>query len=51
MNYRKFKADHLFTGQEWLSGDSVLITSPEGEIIDIVPVAAAGDDIAIFSGL
>jgi cytosine/adenosine deaminase-related metal-dependent hydrolase len=51
MNYRKFKADHLFTGQEWLSGDSVLITSPEGEIIDIVPVAAAGDDIAIFSGI
>jgi aminodeoxyfutalosine deaminase len=51
MNYRKFKADHLFTGQEWLSGDSVLITSSGGEIIDIVPVAAAGDDIAVFSGI
>ncbi|HEX6430327.1 MAG TPA: amidohydrolase family protein [Niastella sp.] len=51
MNYRKFQADHLFTGQEWLSGDSVLITSPEGEIIDIVPVAGAGEDIAIFSGI
>jgi aminodeoxyfutalosine deaminase len=51
MNYRKFQADHLFTGQEWLSGDSVLITSPEGEIIDIVPVAAAGEDIATFSGI
>jgi aminodeoxyfutalosine deaminase len=51
MNYRKFKAEHLFTGQEWLSDDSVLITSPEGEIIDIVPVAGAGEDIANFSGI
>ena len=51
MNYRKFQADHLFTGQEWLSNDSVLITSPEGEIVDIVPVAAAGEDIAFFPGI
>jgi cytosine/adenosine deaminase-related metal-dependent hydrolase len=51
MNYRKFQADHLFTGHEWLSSDSVLITSPEGEIIDIVPADGAGEDIAIFSGI
>lgn len=51
MNYRKFQAAHLFTGHEWLSNDSVLITSPEGEIIDIVPLAEAGEDITNFSGI
>ncbi|OQP58538.1 amidohydrolase family protein [Niastella populi] len=51
MNYRKFQADHLFTGYEWLSGDSVLVTSQEGEIVDIVPAAAAGDNISRFSGI
>ena len=51
MNYRKFQADHLFTGYEWLSNGSVLITSPEGEIVDIVPAAEAGDDITRFSGI
>jgi cytosine/adenosine deaminase-related metal-dependent hydrolase len=51
MNYRKYQADHLFTGHEWLSNNSVLITSPEGEIIDIVPLAEAGEDIATFSGI
>jgi aminodeoxyfutalosine deaminase len=51
MNYRKFQADHLFTGYEWLSNDSVLITSPEGEIVDIVPSAEAGADVNIFPGI
>ncbi len=51
MNYRKFQADHLFTGYEWLSGDSVLITSQEGEIVDIVPAAVAGENISRFSGI
>jgi len=51
MNYRKFKADHLFTGSEWLSNDSVLITSLEGEIVDIVPAAEAGAEVATFSGI
>lgn len=51
MNYRKFQADHLFTGFEWLSNDSVLITGTDGEIVDIVPAAGAGDGIARFSGI
>jgi cytosine/adenosine deaminase-related metal-dependent hydrolase len=51
MNYRKYKADHLFTGSEWLSNDSVLITSPDGEIVDIVPAAGAGEGVAFFSGI
>ena len=51
MNYRKYTADHLFTGSEWLSNDSVLITSTEGEIIDIVPAAEAGEGVTSFSGI
>ncbi len=51
MNYRKFQADHLFTGKEWLSNASVLITSPAGEIVDIVPAEAAGEDVTCFSGI
>src|SRR5690349_25128320 len=51
MNYRKFQADYLFTGREWLSGDSVLVTSPEGEIVDIMPAAEAGSDITTFNGI
>lgn len=51
MNYRKFQADHLFTGYEWLSNDSVLITTAEGEIVDIVPAETAGEGINRFSGI
>jgi cytosine/adenosine deaminase-related metal-dependent hydrolase len=51
MNYRKFQADHLFTGYEWLSGDSVLITSQDGEIVDIAPAEAAGEGIIRYSGI
>lgn len=51
MNYRKFQADHLFTGYEWLSNDSVLITSPEGEIVDIVPAETAGGGVSRFTGI
>ena len=51
MNYRKFTADHLFTGSEWLSNDSVLITSTEGKIIDIVPAREAGEGVTSFSGI
>lgn len=51
MNYRKFQADHLFTGYEWLSNDSVLITSTEGEIVDIVPAQTAGEGVTRFAGI
>lgn len=51
MNYRKFQADHLFTGYEWLSNDSVLITAADGEIVDIVPAEAAGEGVSRLSGI
>lgn len=51
MNYRKFQADHLFTGYEWLSNDSVLITTADGEIVDIVPAETAGEGVSRLSGI
>jgi cytosine/adenosine deaminase-related metal-dependent hydrolase len=49
--YRKFSADHLFTGHQLLSGDHVLITGADGTILDIVDKAAAGDDVQQFNGI
>lgn len=50
MTYRKFKADYLFTGKETMGQDSVLITTPEGIVQDIIPAADAGSDIAYYPG-
>lgn len=50
MTYRKFKADYLFTGEETADPDSVLITTAEGIVQDIVPAAAAGSDVAYYPG-
>jgi cytosine/adenosine deaminase-related metal-dependent hydrolase len=51
MTYRKFKADYLFTGKELAGDDSVLITTTDGTVQDIVPAAAAGPDIAYYPGV
>ena len=51
MSYRKLKADHLFTGTDMLSGDEVLITNDDGEIIAIVSKKDVGDDVEIFNGI
>lgn len=51
MSYRKFRADHLFTGHEWFPGNYVLVTSDQGEVVEIIPAAEAGEDIQIFSGI
>lgn len=50
MTYRKFKADYLFTGEETAEPDSVLITTPEGIVQDIVPAAVAGSDVVYYPG-
>ncbi len=49
--YRKFTADHIFTGHEILRGPAVLITGTSGAIIEIVDNKDAGDGIEVFSGL
>jgi cytosine/adenosine deaminase-related metal-dependent hydrolase len=51
MSYRKFRADHLFTGHEWLNNNYVLITSGQGEVVEIIPVTEAGEDIQNFHGI
>ncbi len=45
MMHRKFKADQIFTGKGMAPAGYVLITSPEGVIIDLVPGQDAGENI------
>ena len=49
--FRKFKADHIFDGQQFLPGSRVLITTGDGTVTDLVDEADAGDDIEIFEGI
>jgi cytosine/adenosine deaminase-related metal-dependent hydrolase len=51
MTYRKFKADYLFNGQEMAGKDSVLITSGDGTVQSVVPVAEAGEGVEVYPGL
>jgi len=51
MQYRKFRADQLFTGHQLLGADQVLITNNEGRVDGVVPVPEAGDDVQVFPGL
>ena len=49
--YRKFTADHIFTGYEILSAPKVLITDASGLVIDLVNIDEAGDGIEEFKGI
>jgi len=51
MEYRKFKADHLFTGTEMLGPNSILIIKKNGEIEEIIDEKNAGENIEIFKGI
>ena len=51
MTYRKFKADYLFLGDRMAGSDSVLITTDDGTVQDVVPAAVAGEDILYHPGL
>lgn len=51
MAYRKFQADHIFTGTEILDGDNVLITGENGTVENIVQAEDAGEDIQKLTGL
>ena len=48
--YRKFKADHLFTGIEMLDSNKVLITKTDGTIEAIIDETGAGD-VEICNGI
>ncbi|MBC6491607.1 amidohydrolase family protein [Flavihumibacter stibioxidans] len=51
MRYRKFKADHLFTGTAFAPAGSVLISDSHGRIETILPESEAGEDIETFRGI
>lgn len=51
MSYRKFKADYIFTGNDLLDNNYVLITHEDGTIADIQLIDEAGDDIEKLKGL
>jgi cytosine/adenosine deaminase-related metal-dependent hydrolase len=51
MTYRKFKADYLFLGDRMAESDSVLITTEDGTVQDVVPAGVAGEDILYHPGL
>jgi len=49
--YRKFSADNIFTGYSFAGAGHVLITKYDGEIIDLVSAADAGDDVQHYKGI
>lgn len=51
MDYRKFKADYLFTGKNFLSGNNVLVSDRTGKIIDVLDESAVGQDVEVFNGI
>ena len=48
--YRKYRAEKLFTGHEFLGEDWVLITNEVGKIIDTVPIHEAGESVVYYPG-
>lgn len=51
MRYRKFKADYLFTGKDFVNDENILITDDLGEVIDLIDIKDAGEEIETFKGI
>ena len=51
MRYRKFKADHIFTGNSLLDETNVLITDKHGIVEGIIEEKNAGEGVEIHKGL
>ncbi|MFL9481925.1 amidohydrolase family protein [Chitinophagaceae bacterium LWZ2-11] len=51
MAYKKFTADNIFTGQEMLSNNYVLITDEAGVIKDLVALNEAGEHVQKLNGI
>lgn len=49
--YRKFSADKIFDGYEFLPAQRVLVIDNSGAVMDIIDHRDAGDDIEILHGL
>jgi cytosine/adenosine deaminase-related metal-dependent hydrolase len=51
MRYRKFSADYLFTGEDFLPGKKVLITDAGGLVLDLVSPGEAGEEVEYYPGI
>ena len=51
MAYLKFRADQLFTGNEMLGSDQVLLCQPDGTIEGILPISEAGEGVRLLRGI
>jgi len=51
MEYRKFKATYLFTGDKLLDGSFVLVTDRGGTVVEIVEENQAGSDLELLEGI
>lgn len=50
MVYQKLRGDHLFNGKKLLGPDAVLVLDEQGHMVDIIPLADAGADVAYIPG-
>lgn len=51
MAYRKFSADKIFSGDEFLPDDTVLITSEDGTVEAFINTSEAGEDVLHVNGI
>ncbi len=51
MRYIKYAADKIFNGREILGKNHALILQASGEIVEIIPIENAGDDVQFFPGM
>jgi cytosine/adenosine deaminase-related metal-dependent hydrolase len=51
MGYRKFSADNLFDGYKLHDNSKALVTDENGKILDIIPIAEAGDGLEKYEGI
>lgn len=51
MKFRKFKADHIFTGMGWAPEGQVLVTNSSGEIQGFEDESVAGEDVEYIPGI
>ncbi|HTH31907.1 MAG TPA: amidohydrolase family protein [Lacibacter sp.] len=51
MQYRKLKAQQLFDGYRFRKEEDVLVVDEQGNVIDIVPHADAGDEVEELKGI
>ena len=50
--YHKFKPQSLFTGHTMIEGgNTVVVSTEDGTIVDVIPASEAGDDCQQLNGI